>query len=192
MKLSIIPNIQALEEKSLIQRIFPEFGAAALDIPYYDSEKHMYIVDQYTSQEGNRSIIYVAVSNHLCVEVTIGFYHSWTYMNKVSLMIPNHRKLDVVRTFQWPQSTYYDNAELCQKIRQLAHQFANDNHPGATSDEKNKDCEYVDSLVNSLLNGDTSSLEDDGTRVVLEAYCRQTKVCRDFVALEDSLIDDQI
>ena len=192
MKLQVKQNAQTLNEKSLIQRIFPEFGTAALDIPYYDSDKHMYLVDQYTSKEGNRSITYVAVSSHLCVEVSIGFYHSWTHMNKIRIMTPNHRLLKVVRTYEWPQSTYYDNVELCQKIRELAQQIAQDNQHGVTNEDKQLVRAYVDSLVDALLSGNVASLDNGGTRAVLEAYCRQMKVCRDFVAFEDSLVDFQI
>ena len=186
---SIEPNHDA---KSLIQRIFPIFGTPALDIPYYDSEKHMYIVDQHTSKEGNRSITYVAVNNHLCVEVTLGFYHSWTFMNKIRLMIPNYRLLNVVSTFEWPQSTYFNNVEMCEKIKELVHEYAQSNKCGASAKEQEELTEFVNSQTTLLFNGEASSLDNEETRSVLEAYCRQMKVCRDFVAFEDSLVDFQI
>ena len=44
------------DSEPIFHHIFPEFGSASLDIPYYDSEKHMYIVDQYTSESGNRHV----------------------------------------------------------------------------------------------------------------------------------------
>lgn len=185
---SIEPNHDA---KSLIQRIFPVFGTPALDIPYYDTEKHMYIVDQHTSKEGNRSITYVAVNNHLCVEVTLGFYHSWTFMNKIRLMIPNYRLLNVVSTFEWPLKTYFNNIDMCEKIRELVHEYAQGNKCGASDKEQKELVEFVDSQIALLFNGQTSSLDNEETRSVLEAYCRQMKVCRDFVAFEDSLVDIQ-
>ena len=36
--------------QTMISCIFPEYGTSALDIPYYDSEKRMYLVDQYTAE----------------------------------------------------------------------------------------------------------------------------------------------
>ena len=192
MKLQTLNTEPNLDAKSLIQRIFPVFGTPALDIPYYDSEKHMYIVDQHTSKEGNRSITYVAVNNHLCVEVTLGFYHSWTFMNKVRLMIPNYRLLNVVSTFEWPQSTYFNNVEMCEKIKELVHEYAQSNKCGASAKEQEELAEFVNTQTTLLFNGDASSLDNEETRSVLEAYCRQMKVCRDFVAFEDSLVDFQI
>lgn len=192
MKLQVKSSEPNLDAKSLIQRIFPVFGTPALDIPYYDTEKHMYIVDQHTSNEGNRSITYVAVNNHLCVEVSLGFYHSWTFMNKIRLMIPNYRLLNVVSTFEWPQSTYFNNVEMCEKIKELVHEYAQSNKCGASAKEQEKLAEFVNSQTTLLFNGDASSLDNEETRSVLEAYCRQMKVCRDFVAFEDSLVDFQI
>ena len=192
MKLQVKSSEPNLDAKSLIQRIFPVFGTPALDIPYYDTEKHMYIVDQHTSNEGNRSITYVAVNNHLCVEVSLGFYHSWTFMNKIRLMIPNYRLLNVVSTFEWPQSTYFNNVEMCEKIKELVHEYAQSNKCGASAKEQEELAEFVNSQTTLLFNGEASSLDNEETRSVLEAYCRQMKVCRDFVAFEDSLVDFQI
>ena len=192
MKLQVKYSEPSLDAKSLIQRIFPVFGTPALDIPYYDSEKHMYIVDQHTSNEGNRSITYVAVNNHFCVEVSLGFYHSWTFMNKIRLMIPNYRLLNVVSTFEWPQSTYFNNVEMCEKIKELVHEYAQSNQCGASAKEQEELAEFVNSQTTLLFNGEASSLDNEETRSVLEAYCRQMKVCRDFVAFEDSLVDFQI
>ena len=192
MKLQTLNTEPNLDAKSLIQRIFPVFGTPALDIPYYDTEKHMYIVDQHTSNEGNRSITYVAVNNHFCVEVSLGFYHSWTFMNKIRLMIPNYRLLNVVSTFEWPQSTYFNNVEMCEKIKELVHEYAQSNQCGASAKEQEELSEFVNSQTTLLFNGEASSLDNEETRSVLEAYCRQMKVCRDFVAFEDSLVDFQI
>ena len=85
--------------QSLVSSIFPEYNTPALDIPYYDSEKHMYIVDQYTSESGNRHVTYVSVGRHLCVEVALTMYHSWTLMSSMRVMIPNVETQKVVKTF---------------------------------------------------------------------------------------------
>ena len=171
-----IANLQ-----NAISIIFPEYGTSALDIPYYDSEKHMYLVDQYTADSGNRQITYVAVGRKLCVEVTLGFYHSWTYMNKIRVMVPNRDALKVVKTFDWPQSSYYDVMELTSKIRDLAREYASDNLHGLSKSEKQQLSEFVDSLVQELLSGDIDTHDRNGCLEVLAAYCKQMKVCKDFV-----------
>ena len=171
-----IANLQ-----NAISLIFPEYGASASDIPYYDSEKHMYLVDQYTSDSGNRQITYVAAGRKLCVEVTLGFYHSWTYMNKIRVMIPNRDALKVVKTFDWPQSSYYNVMELTGKIRDLAREYASDNLQGLSDNEKKQLSDFVDTLVQELLSGDVDTHDRNGCLEVLVAYCKQMKVCKDFV-----------
>ena len=171
-----IANLQ-----NAISLIFPEYGASASDIPYYDSEKHMYLVDQYTADSGNRQITYVAAGRKLCVEVTLGFYHSWTYMNKIRVMIPNRDALKVVKTFDWPQSSYYNVMELTGKIRDLAREYASDNLQGLSDNEKKQLSDFVDTLVQELLSGDVDTHDRNGCLEVLVAYCKQMKVCKDFV-----------
>lgn len=167
--------------QSMISCIFPEYGTSALDIPYYDSEKHMYLVDQYTAESGNRQITYLAAGRKLCVEVTLGFYHSWTFMNKVRVMIPNRESLKVVKTYDWPQSSYYDVIKLSEKIRGLVREYAADNLHGISKEESEQLKEFVDSLIYELLSGDVESHDHNGSLEVLAAYCKQMKVCKDFV-----------
>lgn len=169
------------DSEPIFHHIFPEYGTAALDIPYYDSEKHMYIMDQYTSESGNRHVTYVAVGRHLCVEVTLTMYHSWTLMSSMRVMIPNFETLKVVKTFEWPKTTYYDVMGLCQKIRDLVQDYANDNLPDLSSEERSQMERFVDTLVCELLGGDLESHDKNGCLMVLGAYCRQMKVCKDFV-----------
>jgi len=171
-----ITNLQ-----NAISLIFPEYGTLAIDIPYYDSEKHMYLVDQHTSASGNRHITYVAAGRKLCIEVTLGLYHSWTYMNKVRVMIPNRDTLKVVKTYDWPQSSYYDVMRLTCKIRDLAREYASDNLHGLSEDERKQLTEFVDSLVQDLLSGEVETHDKNGCLEVLTAYCKQMKVCKDFV-----------
>ena len=166
---------------NMISCIFPEYGTSSLDIPYYDSDKHMYIVDQYTSESGNRRVTYVAVSRQLCVEVTLTMYHSWTLMSSVRVMIPNVESLKVVKTYEWPQTTYFNLLKLCEKVRDLAKEFAADNLHDLSEEEQTQLTDFVDSLVVGLLRGDIYTHLQDGCHEILAAYCKQMKVCRDFV-----------
>lgn len=167
--------------QTMISCIFPEYGTSALDIPYYDSEKQMYLVDQYTAESGNRQITYVAAGRKLCVEVTLGFYHSWTFMNKVRVMIPNRESLKVVKIYEWPQSSYYDVFKLSEKIRELVREYAADNLQDISKEEAEQLKEFVDALIYELLSGDVESHDRNGSLEVLAAYCKQMKVCKDYV-----------
>lgn len=161
--------------------IFPEFGTKAPDVPHYDSEKHMYIVDQYCSAAGNRTITYVAVGRQLVVEVAIGLYHCWTLLNKVRLLIPHGKQFEVVKTFEWQGTVHYELAELRNQIASLATEYALDNI-GLAGGEVTKDVSrFVGGMVADLLAQDVDSqLEDNGLEI-LRAYCRQMNLCKDFV-----------
>ena len=167
-----------------VNLIFPEFGTRAQDVPHYDSEKHMYIVDQYTSAAGNRSLTYVAVGRQLVVEVAIGLYHCWTLLNKVRLLIPNGQRFKVVKTYEWEGTVHYDLVELRNKIILLATEYAQDNI-GLAGGKVTDDVEgFVGELVADLLTQDVDSqLEDNGLEI-LRTYCRQMNLCKDFVTLD--------
>ena len=173
-------NKQIMGQNSL-SLIFPEYGTKALDIPHFDADKHMYIVDQYTAASGNRSIMYVAVGRQLVVEFTMGLYHSWSLMNKVRLLIPDGTALKVVKTFDWEGTTYFNLDILRCKIAELAMEYAMDNIGVVGGQATEQVSAFVGKLVGDLLSQDVDSqLKDNGLKV-LKAYCRQTNVCKDFV-----------
>ena len=165
----------------LTKAIFPEFGTKALDIPYYVSEKHMYIVDQYTTESGTRQVKYVAVSRRLLVEIVLVHYHSWTLMSSARILIPSGEYLKVVKTYEWPLTTYYSKASLCEKIEELTQEYALDNLSECGEAEIEYLKQYVQELVSNLLTQTVDShVAEDGLQI-LKTYCVQMKVCRDFV-----------
>ena len=165
--------------------IFPEYGTSGLDIPHFDADKHMYIVDQYTAASGNRSIMYVAVGRQLVVEFTMGFYHSWSLMNKLRLLIPDGKALKVVKTYDWEGTTYFNVGTLHSKIAELATEYAMDNIGMAGGEVTEQVSEFVGKLVADLLGQDVDSQLKDNGLEILKAYCRQMKVCKDFVTFTD-------
>ena len=170
-----------LANSDALTTIFPEFGTSALDIPHFDADKHMYIVDQYTAASGNRSIMYVAVGRQLVVEFTMGLYHCWSLMNKVRLLIPDGTTLKVVKTFDWEGTTYFNLDILRSKIAELATEYAMDNIGMVGGEATEQVSAFVGNLVEDLLTQDVDSqLQDNGLQI-LKAYCCQTNVCKDFV-----------
>jgi len=165
--------------------IFPEYGSHALDIPHFDADKHMYIVDQYTAASGNRSIMYVAVGRQLVVEFTMGLYHSWSLMNKVRLLIPDGKALKVVKTYDWEGTTYFNVDTLHSKIAELATEYAMDNIGMAGGEVTEQVSNFVGKLVADLLDQDVDSQLKDNGLEILKSYCRQMKVCKDFVTFTD-------
>ena len=184
MKLDLMTySTAAPEMPDTYRSIFPEFGTKAPDMPLFDSDKHMYIVDQYTSAAGNRSVTYVGVSRQLAVEATFGLYHCWTLMDRIRLLVPDGMSLKVVKTFDFPQTTYYNNGDMNAKILELAKEYAMDNLPGKAAGQEEQVSSFVDALVGNLLSQDVDSQMADNGMAVLKAYCRQMNLCRDYVTL---------
>lgn len=176
-------NDAVVEAPTGLDMLFPMYGTVAPDVPVFDSEKHMYIVDQWTAASGNRYVTYVAVGRRVAAEVMLGFYHGWVLMDKVSLLVPRGTRFDVVKTFEWSGTAYYDLTELRDRIASLATEYAVDNIGvlgGKVSGEVSR---FVGELVADLLSQDVDSqLEDNGLQI-LKAYCRQKNLCKDFTRL---------
>ena len=96
-------------------------------------------------------------------------------------MIPDRESLKVVKIFEWPQSSYYDVIKLSEKIRELVREYAADNLQGISKEETEQLKEFVDALIYELLSGDVESHDRNGSLEVLAAYCKQMKVCKDYV-----------
>lgn len=161
--------------------LFPEYGRKALNVPIPDPEKHMYIVDQHVTKGGHRQVTYLAVSGCLAVELVIGFYHSFTYINKLRLMIPDGMGLKIVGTYEWPQTTYYDWDVVQRKVEVMAVEYVESNAGmvGARMSEELKATarKLAENMLNTNLDSHRQGVEDD----VLKAYCRQMKVCQDYL-----------
>ncbi len=161
--------------------IFPEFGTKAADVPYYDSDKHMYIVDQYVSVSGHRQITYVAMCGNLLVEHTEGLYHSFTFMNKLRLMIPNGNELKVIRTFDWPEKSYFNLSALQDKIKEVVVEYAKDNISVVGGVKTEELISSVKKMVDTIFLQDMESHIKGNCTVILKAYCRQMKCCKDYL-----------
>lgn len=161
--------------------IFPEFGTKAADVPYFDSDKHMYIVDQHVSNNGHRQITYVAIGGSLLVEHTEGLYHSFTFMNKLRLMIPNGDELKVIRTFDWPEKSYFNLPALLDKIKEAAVEYAKDNIAAVGGVKTEELISSVKKMVDIIFSQDVDSHLKGNATVILKAYCRQMKCCKDYL-----------
>lgn len=174
-------NLQSID--TIKAMLFPEYGHEATDMPIPDPEKRMYIVDQHVSKSGHRQVTYLAVGRCLAVELAVGFYHSFTYINKLRLMIPDGMGLKTVRTFEWPQTTYYDWDVVRDKVKEMTVSYVESNAGmiGARMSEELKS--VAGNLAESLFKTDLDSHRQGAEDDVLKAYCRQMKVCQDYLRL---------
>lgn len=183
MKLSLTSHssTQSLT-RDTIDVIFPTFGTRAIDVPSYDQDKHMYIVDQHTSAAGNRSITYVAIGDRLVVEAVMGIYHCWTIMNWIRLLVFDGAELKVAKTYNWEGTNYYDISKLSDKITDLAIQYVLDSLKMEGQDATEEIISQARTIIGMILEEDVVDHVDNNTVRILQAYCRQMKVCRDYIA----------
>lgn len=126
---------------------------------------------------------YLAVSGRLAVELVIGFYHSFTYINKLRLMIPDGMGLKIVGTFEWSQPTHYDLEVVQRKVEGMVVAYVESN-AGMVGARMSEDLKAMartlaENMLNTNLDSHRQGVEDD----VLKAYCRQMKVCQDYLNL---------
>ena len=165
--------------ESYLNRLFPEFGSRGLDIPSWDSGKGMYLVDQYQSASGNRSLTYVGVSDQLLIEMTIGHYHSWEFINKVRVMVYDGKDFKVICSHDWEQSTHFNKQEILPLVVSAMTEYVmKSGFPGGLSKEEVS--VQMDRILTELFENSVEEL-DEGVREILKEYCRRKNICRDFV-----------
>jgi len=174
-------STSSLSPVDVIKSLCPEYGQEALNMPIPDPVMNMYIVDQHVTKGGHRQVTYLAVGKCLAVELAIGFYHTFTYINKLRLMIPDGMGLKTVGTFEWPQTTYYDWDVVRDKVKEMTVSYVESNAGmiGARMSEELKS--VAGNLAESLFKTDLDSHRQGAEDDVLKAYCRQMKVCQDYL-----------
>ena len=162
-----------------IDRLFPRFGEKALDIPSWDEGKGMYLVDQYQSASGNRSLTYVGVSDQLLVEMTLGHFHSWEFVNKVRAMVYDGENFRVICSHDWPQSTHFRREEVVPVIKDSLKEYVMESGNPGSLDEDGVSTE-IGRILGELFSRKVEDLDRRGVRRILAGYCRRKGICPDF------------
>ena len=162
-----------------MDRLFPRFGEKALDIPSWDEGKSMYLVDQYQSASGNRSLTYVGVSDQLLLEMTLGHYHSWEFVNKARAMVYDGEEFRVICSHDWELSTHFRKEDVLPVIATALKEFVLESgNPGGMSEAEVS--AEIDRILNDLFTRKVTDLDRRGIRRILSTYCRRKGVCVDF------------
>ena len=162
-----------------MDRLFPRFGEKALDIPSWDEGKGMYLVDQYQAASGNRSLTYVGVSDQLLLEMTLGHFHSWEFVNKVRAMVYDGGEFRVICSHDWGQSTHYRKEEVIPVIAASLKEYVleSGSSDGLNGEEVSAE---IDKILADLFTRKVADLDRRGVRRILASYCRRKGVCVDF------------
>ncbi len=162
-----------------IERIFPKFGNKALDIPSWDEGKGMYLVEQYQAPSGNRSLTYVGVSDQLLLEMTVGHFHSWEFVNKARAMVYDGEGFRVICSHDWEQSTHYRKENVLPVIATSLKEYVLESGipDGLNEDEVSAE---IDKILADLFTRKVTDLDRRGVRQILALYCRRKGICADF------------
>lgn len=174
----MITTLTTTNVTDIINQILPPFGTMGLDLPVFDSDKHMYLVDQYQFESGNRTLTYAAISDNIIVEVVFGHYHCWEYMNKLRVLTPDGTNIKVIATKEWEQSTRVDFNEIHSLVSVSIEEYVY-NSPAAKGISKRTIKEEANKITNNLFSKTESYLDTPLGRQVLLAYCNNYKYCSD-------------
>ena len=182
MKLSISQNnVSSPLNGETLNSIFPLYGTVAPDVPVFDPDKHMYIVDQHTSVAGHRSITYVAIGGQLLIEVILGLFHCWTIMNTIRLLVFDGTTLKVVMIHEWKGTNYYNPIALRETITELIARYVLANLEFVGQQATEEIVAQARSLVASMLELSIGDHARNNLLRVLKAYCSQMNLCLDYV-----------
>ena len=169
-----------------IEKLFPKFGCKAQDVPAWDAGKGMFLVDQYQAKSGNRSLTYVGISDRLLLEMTIGHFHSWEFVNKVRAMVFDGDSFKIVATCDWPQSSHLDMTAVREEIGEKLEEYAVgvSAETGLTREQIRGE---VEKILSSLFVSRSAALDDPLRREILLTYCSIRCVCRDFTGQHECI-----
>lgn len=162
-----------------MDRLFPRFGEKALDIPSWDEGKGMYLVEQYQAPSGNRSLTYVGVSDQLLLEMTLGHFHSWEFVNKVRAMVYDGDGFRIICSHDWEQSTHYRKEDVLPVVAASLKEYVLEcgTAEGMGEDEVSAE---INKILSDLFTRKVTDLDRRGIRRILATYCSRKGVCSDF------------
>lgn len=171
-------NLPIQNVENLVEKILPAFGTKGLDVPTFDRDKHMYLVDQFQFDSGNRTLTYAAISDSVIAEVVLGHYHGWEYMNKLRILTPDGTKIKVAATKEWAQCTRVDMKEIRDAVAGGLYDYISSN-PAAKGIDKDSIRKEAEKMAAGLFSNTEDYLDTPLGRRVLGAYCENCNYCRD-------------
>lgn len=171
-------TLQNKTVENVVSRILPTFGTKGLNVPTFDKDKHMYLVDQYQYDSGNRTLTYAAVSDNVIAEVVLGHFHGWEYMNRLRILTPDGSKIKVAITKEWDRSTKADLREICTAVAEGLSEYISSN-PAAQGINKDTIRKEAEKIATSLFSQTEDYLDTTLGRQVLLAYCENCNYCAD-------------
>lgn len=173
-------ELPSIKLESVLDKLFPVYGTKGWDVPSFDRSKHMYLVDQYQYESGNRTLTYVALSDAVIVELMLGHFHSHEYMNRLRILTPDGKDLKVIATRDWGQKLHTDMALVRSTVAEELDGYISSS-PLAKGVNRDEIRSAAGKISEDIFSKTEDYLDTPFGRGVLRAYCAINNVCRDFM-----------
>jgi len=175
-------SLSQLAVDSLVSKLLPKYGTKGVNIPIYDKDKHMYLVDQHPFPSGNRRLTYVALSDNIIAEVTYGHFHTWEYMDKLRVMTPDGNGFKIIKSMDWPKCTRMDMSVINVSIQDALVTYIS-SAPGADRIPEGQITEVAKKMTDNLMSNTMDYLDSPIGKKILTSYCETFNLCKDYCSI---------
>ena len=163
--------------KDTMSMLLPKFGQqAVLDVPRFDFQTGLYLVNQWVSDLGNRYLTYVGISKESIIEVQAGLHYAAKYLDWV--MVGNTQDLNLIVANAYIK-THFSIDFLKSDLESRLTEYVVRNHTAdGMSESEVKD--HVLDITSEIFNHKPTDLDKRGLRSILIDYCKSRNFCKDF------------
>lgn len=109
---------------SFLDLIFPTVGTPRVDTPIWDDGRSMFIVNEYVKKEnGNRYYTGVRQADRFVINIYIGKFKNWDYLDKVEVYVYDNRQLCLIGHREFNKA-FYDEAVVDECAREIMLSYA--------------------------------------------------------------------
>lgn len=163
--------------KDTLSMLLPRFGQqAVLDVPRFDFQTGLYLVNQWTSDLGNRYLTYVGISKEIIIEVQTGLHYAAKYLDWV--MVGNTQDFNLIVANAYIE-THFSIDFLKSDLKLRLTEYVVRNHTAADMPESEVEARVHD-IISELFNHKPADLDKRGLRPILIDYCKSRNFCKDF------------
>ena len=163
--------------KDTLSMLLPRFGKqAVLDVPRFDFQTGLYLVNQWTSELGNRYLTYVGISKEIIIEVQVGLHYAAKYLDWV--MVGKTEDFSLIVSIAYIE-THFSIDFLKSDLKSRLAEFVVRNHTADDTPEADVNAHVLD-IISEIFNHKPADLDKRGLRPILLDYCKSRNFCKDF------------
>lgn len=107
---------------SILDSLLPTYGNQRLNVPIWNEDDKMFILDEYESQAGHRYYKGIRISDRIAVVETFGWYHSFKYIDSVQVFAFNGTQTTNVGSKKFDK-TFYNQELIHEWVEKILRQY---------------------------------------------------------------------